>query len=181
MKENNGPPCLYPLWLSYLQLEEGLLLSRYSMVWQHHLAQAQTRFVHYQASLDLFLQFPVTGVRLGEHGRHAVPGMLSAHTHNLILEILAEEGLVGFFLFLGFLWYPLKKGVYLMRKLGRSDSRFPLVCLFFSIIIAELFRSNFSGGIGDRAILWFSVGALWVIVTSKYQLKNRSNFARSVQ
>ena len=158
-----------------------VLLNRYLPTWHDHIREAQSRFFYYLTSVGLFLQYPITGVGLGEYGRHAVPGMLTAHTHNLFLEILTEEGLVGFFLFLGILWYPIKKGVYIMRKLGRSDSRFPLVCLFFSIVIAELFRSNFSGGIGSRTILWFAVGALWVIVTSKYQLKNRSNFARSLK
>jgi O-antigen ligase len=96
------------------------------MVWQDHLAQAQSRFVHYQASLDLFLQFPVTGVGLGEYGIHAVSGMLFAHTHNLILEILAEEGLVGFFLFLSFLWFAVGVGalwvIATSKYLGNNDS-----------------------------------------------------------
>lgn len=169
------------LWFFYSNLEESLLLNRYLQMLDFSAQSAQQRFVDYHASFDLFLQFPVVGVGLGEYGRYKVPGELSAHTHNLFLEILAEQGVVGFCLFIGFLWLPMGKAFYIMRKLGSSDSRYALTCLFFSIIIAELFRSNFSGGIGSITILWFAVGALWVIATSKYQLKNRSNSARNLK
>lgn len=172
------------LWFYYpniQEVQEGAFLNRYSVWWQDHIGSTQSRLFYYQTSFDLFLEFPITGVGLGEYGRHAVPGDPEAHTHNLMLELLSEEGLVGFLIFLGFLWYPIKKGVHIMRKLSRSDSRFTLVWLFLSILITDLIRSNISGGIGSRTILWFSVGALWVISTSKYQLKYGPNVVRSLK
>ncbi|MBX9805098.1 MAG: O-antigen ligase family protein [Alphaproteobacteria bacterium] len=66
------------------------------------------RFTFYQSAYHTFLQHPIAGVGLGgwpiSHGL----GEINLHPHNIFLEILSETGLIGLFLFLGFLSLILK-------------------------------------------------------------------------
>jgi O-antigen ligase len=62
------------------------------------------RFTYYQSSFESFLDHPFLGVGFGGWPVSHSLGDVSLHPHNIFLEILSETGLIGFTLFMVFLY-----------------------------------------------------------------------------
>ncbi len=56
---------------------------------------AQRRIEHLRASIDAFSNNPLMGIGMGDYGRFLNGYPSDSHPHNFILEVLAENGLVG--------------------------------------------------------------------------------------
>ena len=78
------------------------------------------RLKRYQAAIRLFVQRPLLG---GGTNSYAQRTKLDAYPHNIFLEIISENGLIGLFVFLGFLGSVAWTGFrYLVIKRTRFDS-----------------------------------------------------------
>ena len=58
----------------------------------------------------------------------------SAHTHNIYLHILAEQGIIGFILFISFLWIIF---LFLINSKKASELRNILLLIYLSLIFAS--------------------------------------------
>lgn len=88
--------------------------------------------------IELFTQNPVTGVG---YGRYNIFGEYGTYPHNMIIEILAETGIVG-------LMSLLIISIYYVSK---NTQAFMIVLYLF---IALLLRSMVSGGLDDNIIVF---------------------------
>lgn len=103
---------------------------------------AHARVPLLQMGMKLFLSSPLVGVSLGQGGR------LSLVAHNTYMQVLMENGIIGFLLFAVVLW----KGVRgLRRRIGPGDPAalspeaayyVGLVCTVVAILVDGLAHSN---------------------------------------
>ena len=95
----------------------------------------------------------------------------STHPHNLILELLTEQGFIGFFLFFAFFFVILKRSV---LDCGFFSKDFSLVSLrsliFVLIFIPKPVGSIFSTI--NATMIWFCVSIFVFKVFSKNKIKN---------
>lgn len=119
-------------------------------------------------SKDLFLQNPVLGIGLGSFGI-AYNGIDQRYyPHNILVEILVEQGLIGFFLFMlffvGFIIFIFKKLYY---------SRDPIFYILSSLILYEMLNALKSSSIIEHRLLFALFGLC--IVSSKFILPKRNS------
>jgi O-antigen ligase len=94
----------------------------------------------WQASVDLFKQYPVTGVGFGVF---PYLGYELGDTHNMFLKILVEQGVLGMMFFLILFWLALKSGWMLYRK--SQDTFLKGLGLGFAICVIATATVNFFG------------------------------------
>jgi O-antigen ligase len=132
------------------------------------------RLVTMQRGLDTFMTAPLFGVGAGGHGKYifmtnSYTGKTvkeKEHIHNLFIELLAEQGVVGLGLFL----LPLVMAVWnLWSAIQRSpdDSYFRAnAAAVFALLVYSIVQSNISGGIAVSGGVIFTVIA-WSSVLAK--------------
>lgn len=112
------------------------------------------RLVVWQQSLELFNKSPVIGVG---YGVFQYLGFNLKDTHNIYLKILAEQGLVGLFIFLLLLFILFFQGLKLLKN---SDDDFAKgLGLGFSACILVLMINNL---FGDRWTYIEMISYLWI-------------------
>jgi O-antigen ligase len=85
----------------------------------------------FQLGIDSFLSFPLLGIGLSGM---AFDGELGVYPHNMIVEILAELGLIGFFIFsLVFVFYKLHYKLYIIRIYGINSMYWYLFLILFIV------------------------------------------------
>jgi len=94
----------------------------------------------WEASLDLFSENPISGVGYGVF-RYLHLGL--ADTHNIYLKLLAEQGIIGIFIFLLLLFILFIQGIKLSS--GGADDREKGMGLGFAICIIVLMVNNVFG------------------------------------
>ncbi len=121
------------------------------------------RFLLARAAWKMFLDHPVLGVGIGNYYykcRDYEP-IAPGRAHTMYLEIMAELGIIGIFLFLGILWHTL---VYLKRLLRRPypvrNYAYGLAIGLWGFLVAALFlhAQNEKG-------LWFTIFMATVLGT----------------
>jgi O-antigen ligase len=93
------------------------------------------------------------------------------HPHNLYLEILVNLGVVGFLIFIIFLYFIISEIIKLILKKNINENKKISLMLFLTFIIVELMPFRSYGSIFQTvngSIFWF----LLAIVSSKISLKN---------
>lgn len=88
--------------------------------------------------IELFLENPVTGVG---YGRYNILGEYGSYPHNMIIEILCETGLVGFFILF-----------FINLKIVLNNKKSFRYVLF--LFIAIFLRAMASAGLNDNIILF---------------------------
>ena len=96
----------------------------------------------------------------------------STHPHNIYLEILINQGIIGFILFLLFIIILIKKNYVeiILSKITENDQL--QVIFFFSILIAELVPIRSYGSIFQTvngSIFWFFLA----ILSSRIHIQNK--------
>lgn len=112
------------------------------------------RFTYYQSAFQAFLQHSFMGVGFGgwpmSHGLEDI----SRHPHNIFLEILSETGLIGFVLFIAFLYLVIRN--LKLPFIFSTPERTSLALLtIFSFINAQK-----TGDLHDNLLLFFTL-SLW--------------------
>lgn len=101
----------------------------------------------------LFPEYPIFGVGCGGTNVYVYVSryLEAAHgAHNLLLSVLAQMGLAGVLLFVGYL-------IYIFVKLIRKYKSNPLVLVPFSMFMAIIFNGIGEDTLGTR-IMWFAIG-----------------------
>ncbi len=116
---------------------------------------SQRRIDIWHQSIDLFVGSPIVGVGLGIF---RFLGYDLGDTHNIYLKILAEQGLIGLFIFLLLLWLVFLQG---MRLYSRSEDDFARgMGLGLSALIIVLLINNM---FGDRWTYMEISGYWWIL------------------
>ena len=122
-------------------------------------SSSETRIVVWKDSLDLFSENPIFGVGFGVF-RYS--GFALGDTHNIYLKILAEQGIIGMFIFLGLLMSFFTYGMRLYRN--SDDDLIKGLGLGFSISIIVLMVNNIFGNrwtyLEVSAFLWVTAGVV---------------------
>jgi putative inorganic carbon (hco3(-)) transporter len=120
-------------------------------------SSAQDRINLWQDAMVLFKQNPITGS--GFQTYESMGRLGYADTHNFYLKVLAETGIVGFFLFMVLLWKLFRSGLQLFLA---ADDPFwrglslGFIALLTSTVVLNLF--------GDRWSYQQVDGYLWVML-----------------
>jgi O-antigen ligase len=72
----------------------------------------------WEQAIRTFKKHPVIGVGKGQYTKHNEQGI---QAHNNYIQILAETGVIGYFLFTAFLWFPLKRSFMLQWRNRKKD------------------------------------------------------------
>ena len=84
----------------------------------------------------------------------------STHPHNIYLEIINNQGIIGFIIFSIFLFFLFKKYWLDLIKLRTNQNDRLLRIIFLTILVAELFPLRSYGSIfqtGNGSIFWFTL------------------------
>ena len=136
--------------------EEARTLARFDVLFRPGGgASAQARLYSGVWAVKLWLQRPVVGHGIGSWPIIMGIGDQRAYPHNLVLEILAELGLLGLLLF------ALVAG-FALRCLGPISEirRDPLRILICMIFMSCLFNSMVSGHLPDNRLLFAVIGLM---------------------
>ena len=147
----------------------------------------QNRFIynthhgaHYDAAISIFLQSPILGAGIKNfrsecskneysNDKFTKTGMrCSTHPHQIYLEILAELGLVGFFLIFSFIFINIYKAIkiYLINQnLVLLSSVSYLLGSLVPLIPSGSFFSSF-----NATIIWINIGIMTSFIINKKKL-----------
>jgi len=120
-------------------------------------SSAQDRISLWEDAVTLFKRNPITGT--GFQTYRSMGRLGYADTHNYYIKVLAETGIVGFFLFLLLLWKLFRSGIRLF--LATDDPFWRGLSLGFIALLASTLVLNL---FGDRWSYQQVDGYLWVIL-----------------
>lgn len=139
------------IFLLVLSLVGGALLpSRMTNVSTKE-SSAHQRSWAWEQGIRLFKQEPLLGVGKGQFVENTSGGIIS---HNNYVQVFSEMGLIGYFLFVGSFWFPLKRNLQLQfsynKHIKDPDNKFNiyrvintvfvvfLTCTFFIVVENDL-------------------------------------------
>lgn len=120
-------------------------------------SSAEARINLWEDAMDLFKRNPITGS--GFQTYESMGRLGYSDTHNYYLKVLAETGIVGFFLFLMLLWKLFRSGIRLFFV--TEDPFWKGLSLGFIALLASTVVLNL---FGDRWSYQQVDGYLWVIL-----------------
>jgi len=133
------------------------------------------RVIYWAAGMSIFRDYPLLGVGLGNAGLYFLKKMpaygwglweisllfnyrtMIPNTKSLWVRILAESGLIGFAVFMGW-YYLLWKSAWFSRQ--SKDPRLRMIGLAGSIVLFGFLLEGFSVDSYALPFFWFSVGLL---------------------
>ncbi len=125
-----------------------VLLRRYQAV--ELSSERNPRLQMYEVGLELFSEHPVMGIGLGRFKEES--GLGYPHPHNLLVEVLAELGLIGFAMF-GLLYLLPAASAFV-----GGANRDPVGMMVVSLYLFYFLNAMVSGGINDnRELLIFAM------------------------
>lgn len=122
-----------------------------------------SRYEQYKFVVNTFFENPILGIGLGSFGVEFFNTDIRAYPHNLILEVLVEQGLIGLILFLSFLLPILYSS---LRLLYYND---PIFYILVGLLIFEFFNALKSSSIVEHRLLFLLLGLCFA---SKSRFKN---------
>ncbi len=128
------------------------------------------RITTMKRGLDTFATAPFLGVGAGGHGKYIYTinpytherVKDKEHIHNLFVELLAEQGLVGFLLFLAPLAIALVRITKTLRSTGNDEFR-SLAAVVMALMVFTLIQANISGSLAVSGsvivmlVAWMSI------------------------
>jgi O-antigen ligase len=123
---------------------------------------AAARLDFYADSLSMWAANPVFGHGVGSWPELMPDSVMELYPHNIFLEIMVEEGLVGLSLFVGLL-------IYGWRALGRSSlaRHDPVRVLIVMLFVNTLANALVSGDIPDNRALFGMLGLMVFTATKR--------------
>jgi hypothetical protein len=125
---------------------------------------------HYDAALSIFAKYPILGVGNKNFRVECqkdiylnpnftrTAGRCSTHPHQIYFEILAELGLIGFFLIFGFIFINMYKAIkiyFTSKNLILLSSISYLLSTLVPLIPSGSFFSSF-----NATIIWINIGIM---------------------
>lgn len=131
-------------------------LQRFAFLFTEDHYSAIERLVNLQIAFDLFQQHPVLGSGLGSFAAFASEPLdgsedVFKYPHNVLIEVLSELGLVGVFVFLNMVLFPLIR----VLRLRRGYKGLSLPNVFLSLTLFTLLNAMTSGHIANPALFGF--------------------------
>lgn len=130
---------------------------------------AVTRIELFLAALHMISQHPLFGVGLGNFIPSLSSPTLYQPVHNIFILWIAETGIVGGIISILFL-FSLGERLFIFwknRTIQRRTSLFPLVILWFSIIVLGMFDHYFLTLQQGQLLLAFSLGVIFAFLKKK--------------
>jgi O-antigen ligase len=116
------------------------------------------RIIAWKEAINDFKANPILGVGVG----NSVEG--TGFPHNIILEVSAELGILGLFLFLPLCYLTIKKAMVFMRKKETSEL-IVLIKISLLLFIYSLVGAMFSGYITNQTRLFMSMGLVVSLIS----------------
>lgn len=124
-----------------------------------------TRLSLYQAAMELWAKSPIWGIGTGQFGRAVLGEDIRLYPHNIILELGAENGVIGVLVFITMMGVAFAKGFICLnsgRGFAKTVAQYLLVVSCFALLNAMV-----SGDINDNRMLFALVGL--IAVTPHFQ------------
>jgi O-antigen ligase len=125
-------------------------------------ASVDERFEAYDLAWALFQKSPIFGIGTGNFS--AASKNTISYAHNLSLELLSEQGIIGFLIFLCLVGFAM----HLVFKANKVAATYPVIYLFSSWSILCIIVSQFSFTLWQQKNLFLSLGML--VTAYYYQL-----------
>jgi O-antigen ligase len=117
------------------------------------------RFPIWHQAVSEFLENPILGGGFGSEYYNEANDQKYAHPHNILLQFLAETGVVGLGVFLVFLLAVIKKAIDSYRRLEIRNDK--LIFIFYPSAFAFfLLSSCFHFAIHENYFLWYFAGII---------------------
>ena len=131
--------------------------------------RAVNRFPIWSDALSKFKQNPILGAGYGVTYYHKNPKKNHVHPHNILLQFLAETGIVGFSIFILFIMLVIKKAIRNYKLLGDNEDKliyvfYPLSFTFFLIFSCSHFA------IHENYFFWYFAGIIIGFDTKPHQI-----------
>lgn len=107
----------------------------------------------WQEAISNFIENPIFGIGMGNYKR------TSNFPHNVILEVAAEFGILGLFIFLLLCFTTLRKATMFLKNMQLSHSH-TLMKILLVLFIYTLTHTMFSGHIANHTKLYICMGAI---------------------
>lgn len=117
-------------------------------------SSSSTRLMYYKEAFHMWAQHPLFGSGIGSFPIIIGLGDIREYPHNVILEILAELGLVGLLIFGLLLFFGLR---ILVKNFFTNT---PLTLFIFLLFTISFIESLFSSDISDHRLLILSLGLM---------------------
>jgi O-antigen ligase len=135
---------------------------------------------HYDAALSIFAKYPILGVGNKNFRIECAKdvysnpkfikttGRCSTHPHQIYFEILAELGLIGFFLIFGFIFINIYKAIkiYLVSK---NLILLSSISFLFSSLVPLIPSGSFFSSF-NATIIWVNIGIMISFIINKKNL-----------
>lgn len=154
-------------FLVVLGLAGYVFLDRLDLLWRFNSSHVQVgasgRFEVAQFMLERMVREGVFSIVFGL-GSSASYYYAGGYPHIVLLEVLAEEGIFGFCLFVTFVGGALATFRGLVTNIGLSKPYRAMVCLFAALMTFEAILSFKQGSlIGSQQLFCFAVAGLYVV------------------
>jgi O-antigen ligase len=128
----------YLVFIYFADLLEGTyLLTRFNEIDSlNKYYEKDSRGVLIQQGLEVFLDYPVIGVGLGQIGLYTK----GAYTHNDIVEILSNGGIIGAFLYFSFLVIIFRRTIFVhkfLEKAGKQTHHVRFLKILFIVMMVR--------------------------------------------
>lgn len=120
---------------------------------------ANQRILIWKYTLQEIKEHPLLGIGTGSfHMIYPYTGQVYIYPHNLLLEVLVEQGPLGLVLWLVLILYP----VYLaLTRLWRNSEEKGLYLLGLVLLVYGLVNALMSGDITDNSYIFLAIGLIW--------------------
>lgn len=150
--------------LAFYQLPESTLYGYRSLIdseqYFNPISSIYQRTVLYETSFRDFLEHPLIGVGIGNSsGGIGFP-------HNILLEVLAELGLIGLMLFLPMCYITIKTAVKFIQEEKNQSLKLAMKLSLF-LFVYSFVRAMFSGYITNQITLFASIALISVLTKIK--------------
>lgn|GEM_PF-3162562 len=147
----------FSVWACIRFAEQLVMLTRLLMLFTEEGggASVSLRVSMITTALQYAVDSPLLGRGTGSFPMLFFGSDFRYYPHNIFAEIFAENGLLGLGVLVGFLFFTLRKGLYLWKKCGLPAEQRRIVlaagaCFVFSVIVAQV-----SGDFYDNRMIWF--------------------------
>lgn len=130
----------------------------------------QIRTSKWEQAICDFAENPIIGVGTGNSDNR------SGYPHNILLEVAAEYGIIGFFIFTVLCYTIVRKGVIFIKKEDMSNSHI-LMKLLFVLFVYFLVHAMFSGHIAKYSPLYITMGLIGSLENLRRDFLSRKEFS----
>lgn len=122
------------------------------------------RLIMWKEAIKIFVQNPVFGIGTGGSSIDMGQFLLGTYPHNMLLEVLAEQGLIGLILFMGLVFGAVKTFIWLFHQ-DEKTRRVAGLCL--SLFIYTFVSAMFSSTIGGNKEFFLLIAIIEGLATEK--------------